>query len=135
MWKSNFSPIFILAKIELTRFSNEQCASREPFPAKPLRWHKLVPVGTGIAEVSVDLAPLPLTLVHQGRWATGGQLNSGHLLLQDDQTDRYISACWTSAAQLQPTASCFHTNAHSRLLLGATNVQSRAGYSSGRRMR
>ena len=32
-------------------------------PAKPLRWHKLVPVGTGIAEDSVDLAPLPLTLV------------------------------------------------------------------------
>ena len=86
----------------MRRFANEQCASREPFPAKPLRWHKLVPVGTGIAEVSVDLAPLPLTLVHQGRWATGGQLNSGHLLLQDDQTDRYISACWTSAAQLQP---------------------------------
>ena len=43
----------------LLRFANEQCASREPFPVKPLRWHKLVPVGTGIAEVSVDLAPLP----------------------------------------------------------------------------
>ena len=105
------------------------------FPAKPPRWHKLVPVGTGIAEGSFDLAPLPLTLVHQGRWATGGQLNSGHLLLQDDQTDRYISACWTSAAQFQPTTSCFHTNAHSLTLLGATNVQGRAGYSSGRRMR
>ena len=57
------------------------------FPAKPLRWPKLVPVGTGIAEESVGLAPLPLTLVPQGRWATGGQLNSGHLLLRDDQTD------------------------------------------------
>ena len=76
-----------------------------------------------------------VTLVHQGRWATGGQLNSGHLLLQDDQTDGYVSACWTSAAQLQPTALCFHTNAHSWSLLGTTNVQGRAGYSSGRRMR
>ena len=94
-------------------------------PAKPPRWNKLVPVGTDIPEGSVDLAPLPLTLVHQGRWTTGGQLNSGHLLLQDDQTDRYISACWTSAAQFQPTASCSHTytNAHSLSLLGATNVQ------------
>ena len=68
------------------------------FPAKPLRWHGLVPVGTGTAEGSVELAPLPLTLVPQSRWATGGQLNSGHLLLHDDQTDRYISACWTPAA-------------------------------------
>ena len=55
--------------------------------------HKLVPAGTDIVEVPVDLAPLPLTIVHQGYWATCGQLNSGHLLLQDDQTDRYISAC------------------------------------------
>ena len=63
------------------------------FPAKSLRWHKLVPVGTTIAEGSVDLAPLPLIFVPQGRWVTGGQLDSGHLLLQDDQTDRYNSAC------------------------------------------
>ena len=52
-----------------------------------------MPVGTDIAEDSVDLAPLPLIFVPQGRWVTGGQLDSGHLLLQDDQTDRYNSAC------------------------------------------
>ena len=64
------------------------------FPAKSLRWHKLVPVGTTIAEGSVDLAPLPLIFVPQGRWVTSDQLDSGHLLLQDDETDRYTRACW-----------------------------------------
>ena len=93
------------------------------FPAKPLRWYKLVPIGTTIAEGSVDLAPLPLIVVPQGRWATSEQLDSGHLILKDDETDRYISACWASAAQFQPTASRVCIIAHSRSLLGTTNVQ------------
>ena len=105
------------------------------FPTKPLRWHKLVPVGTAIAEDSVDLAPLLLIFVPQGRWVTGDQLDSGHLLLQDDQTDRYNSACWASAARFQPTVSHFHTIARSRLLLGTSSVQDRDDHSSGRRMR
>ena len=113
--------------------NSAHCASQ--FPAKPLRWHKLVPVGTDIAEDSVDLAPLPLIFVPQGRWFTGDQLDSGHLLLQDDETDRYISVCWASAAQFQPTASHVYTIDHSRSLLGTSNVQGRADHSSGRRMR
>ena len=60
------------------------------FPAKPLRWHKLVPVGTDIADDSADLAPLPLIFVLRGRWVTGDQVDSGHLILQDDETVRYI---------------------------------------------
>ena len=80
------------------------------FPAKPPRWHKLVPVGTDIADDSVDLAPLSLIFVPQGRWVTGDQVDSSHLLLQDDETDRYISACWASAAQFQPPIShCYTT--------------------------
>ena len=73
------------------------------FSAKPLRWHKLVPVGTNIANDSVDYAPLPLTFVPQGRWVTGDQLDSGHLLLQDDQPDGHIGACRAFAPQLEPT--------------------------------
>ena len=61
-----------------------------------------MPVGTDIADDSVDLAPLSLIFVPQGRWVTGDLVDSGHLLLQDDETDRYISACWASAAQFQP---------------------------------
>ena len=94
-----------------------------------------MPVGTDIAEDSVDLAPLLLIFVPQGRWVTDEQLDSGHLTLKDDETDRYISACWASAAQFQPTASHVYTIAHSRSLLGTTNVQGRAGHPSGRRMR
>ena len=44
-----------------------------------------MPVGTDIAEDSVDLAPLLLIFVPQGRWVTSDQLDSGHLLLQDDE--------------------------------------------------
>ena len=60
---------------------------------KILRWHKLVPIGTTIAEGSVDLASLPLIFVPLGRWVTGEQLDSGHMILKVDETDRYISAC------------------------------------------
>ena len=76
-----FCPIFIWPKTEsdVSPMKSAHRASR--FPAKPLRWHKLVPVGVGIAEESVDLAPLPLIPVPQNRWVTGGQLDSGHLLL------------------------------------------------------
>ena len=49
-----------------------------------------MPVSTDIADGSVDLAPLLLIFVLQGRWVTGDQLDSGHLILQDDETVRYI---------------------------------------------
>ena len=94
MWISNFLSKF--------RFAMGSAHHASQFSAKPLRWHKLVPVGTGIAENSVDSAPLPLTLVPQGRWAIGGQLDSGHLL--------YIAGWPNGSTQ---------------------NVQGRAGYSSG----
>ena len=51
-------------------------------------------IGTDIANDSVDPTPLPLIFVPQGRWVTADQLDSGHLLLQDDETDRYTRACW-----------------------------------------
>ena len=52
-----------------------------------------MPIGTTIAQGLVDLASLPLIVVPRGRWVTGEQLDSGHMILKVDETDRYISAC------------------------------------------
>ena len=53
-----------------------------------------MPLGTVNAEELNDPVRPPLMTVLQGRWVTGSnQLDSGHLLLQDDETDRYISVC------------------------------------------
>ena len=62
-----------------------------------------MPVGTDIADDSADLAPLPLIFVLQGCWVTGDQLDSGHLILQDDQPDGHIGARRAFAPQLEPT--------------------------------
>lgn len=99
------------------------------FPAKPPRWHKLLPVGTDIADDSFDLAPLSLNFVLQGRWVIGDQVDSGHLLLQDDETDRYISACWASAAQSVPATNI--TLLHNPLLttVGRASVRALSGRS------
>ena len=105
-----FGPNFILAKNGIRRFANEKCDTTAVVQTSAYRrWHR-----RGFSRV----CPIAANPCSPGRWATGGQLNNGHLLLQDDQTVRYVSACWTSAAQFQPTASCSHTNAHSMSLLG-----------------
>ena len=52
-----------------------------------------MPLGTVNAEELNDPARPPLMIVLQGRWVTGNQLDSGHLLLQDDQPDGHIGAC------------------------------------------
>ena len=62
-----------------------------------------MPLGTVNTEELNDPARPPLMIVLQGRWVTGNQLDSGHLLFQDDQPDGHIGACRAFAPQLEPT--------------------------------
>jgi len=93
-----------------------------------------VPLGTVNAEELNDPARPPLMFVLQGRWATWKQLDSGHLVLQDDQPDGHIGACRAFGTQLQPTALYRYTIDYWLRLLDSTNVQNPAEHSSGRRM-
>ena len=73
-------------------------------------------------------------VVLQGRWVTGNQLDSGHLLLQDDQPDGHIGACRAFATQLEPTVLYRYTTNYWPRSLDSTNVQNPVDHSSGRRM-